>query len=517
MNPIYLKRVAAFKARHGIGLRNITPIRKRGYDAALLNRLTQDLSGLGTSTADMEIRYDIESLRNRSRMLERESDYASRFYHALVNNVLKDEVGYSLQMQCIRDDGKPDSIACDKIEEAWKEWSRPENCTVTGEESFFDVCALSLRSTARDGGILIKKVIDPEVNDFGFSLQLMEVDHIDVNYNTKLPSGNQVTMGVEKNLVGKTVAYHILPNHPGDQFNYRNSANRIRVDASGYIHYFVKHRVSQCMGVPWTTPAMLRLNHLRQYELAEIVASRNAAEKGGYFTSEYGQQFQGDGAFGAAGSTEESTFATGQDGEVSRIGTYNDSSAGSFDELPAGMKFVPYDPQHPMQQYGEFVKNTLFGVSSGMNMSYATLTGDLSNANYSSMRAGKIEEQEGFRKIQGHQIRHLCLPIFLEFIRASMLKKKINLPFSGFDRFNKPKFSGRRWPWVDPKTDVEAALMEIEGGLSTRTKHTEEQGEDLEQVFDTLKYEQELAKENGLDFSEKEAVQKPVDAKPSAT
>jgi lambda family phage portal protein len=486
----YQQRVAAFKSQHGIGRRNLGPnkVFKRGYEAGGFNRLTADMHHLNTSTADSEIRYDLVSLRNRARMQERENAYVSRYLKALTNNVIQNEVGFSLQMKATRPPEYvvQDTIANAKIEQAWKEWCKKENCTESMEDSFYDICRLTVRSTPRDGGIMFHKVIDPNVNEFGFALKPIEIDLLDVNMNEFAPNGNRITMGVEKDKRSRTVAYHLLERHPGDLLYGQQKYNRQRIPANEIIHYFVKERITQCVGVPWIAPALLRVHHLDQYEQAEIVAAREAAVKGGYFTSERGDQYSGEEETDAEGA------ATGN--------TISNFEAGQKDELPPGMTFVPYDPQHPMSQYGDFVKNSLFGICAGLDISYATLTGDLSNANYSSMRAGKIEEQESYKTIQCHMINHLCTDIFTAWLEVAITNGIVNLPMSKFRLFNKPKFTGRRWPWVDPQKDITAALMEINGGLNTRTQISEENGRDLEEIYQTLADEKALAEEHGLTF-----------------
>lgn len=486
----YQERVAQFKVQHGIGRKNLKPnkVFRRGYEGAAFNRLTADMSHLSTATGDSHIRYDILSLRERSRHLVRESDYASRYLNALTNNVIQDEVGFSLQMKATRppEFKQMDTVANTKIEQAWKEWCKKDNCTQSQEDSFYDVCAMAVRSTPPDGGLLIRKIIDPKVNDFGFALEMLEIDLLDVSMNEFAPNGNRISMGVEKDGRKRVVAYHLLTRHPGDHLFAQAKAYRVRVPANEIIHYFVKERITQSVGVPWFAPSMLRLQHLKEYELAELVAAREAAVKGGYFTSVSGGQYQG----------EEETDAEGKPTGNVR----SDFETGQKDELPPGMSFVPYDPQHPMSQYGDFVKNSLFGISAGLNISYATLTGDLSNANYSSMRAGKLEEQESYKKIQCHLINHLCIDIFKAWLAVAMTGGSVNLPMSKFAVFNKPKFTGRRWPWVDPQKDITAALMEINGGLNTRTRVSEENGRDLEEIYQTLDDEKKLAEEHGLSF-----------------
>lgn len=244
------------------------------------------------------------------------------------------------------------------------------------------------------------------------------------------------------------------------------------------------------MGVPWFAPSMVRLKHLREYEIAEMVAAREAAEKGGYWQNERGQPYAGDPEFGTGTTGTEQT------------GTLNDSEPGIKDEMPPGWTFTPYDPTHPTDAFGDFVTSALLGAAAGMGISYMTLTGDLSKANYSSLRSGQLGEQRAFRKIQKHMIRKIMFPIFSAWLEASILNGAINLPMSKFALFNKPSFRGCRWGWVDPEKDVRAATMEIDAGFSTRSKWIEERdGSDLEETFAELAYEESLAEKYDLEFA----------------
>lgn len=463
---------------------------KRSYAGGEQNRLTADWN-LTTRSPDAEVQFDIISLRNRCRQLERSNEYVSNALSVIENNVLQDRVAYSLQMKAMRppDYSVSDIIANRKIEEAWREWCKPKNCSINGDLGFYDICRLALRSKVRDGGVLIRKIIDPSANDFGFALKLIEIDYLDQNYTAALPNGNFAIMGVEKTQSGKVVAYHLLKKHPGNTLFGSSPGNRQRIPAEEIIHDFRRERIDQTIGVPWIAPSMLRLHHLGQYELAELVAAREAAIKGGYFTSDRGDSYKG-----------EKETSTDAQGNVTESATLDDYEPGQKDELPPGMSFTPYDPTHPTQQYGDFVQNALMGISAGMNISYATLTADLRGANYSSMRVGSLQERESWKKIQSDQILHVVIECFEPWLETSITAGKINLPISKFDQFNKPNFKGRRWPWVDPQNDMTATLMAIDAGVSTRTKYTEEMGDDFEEIVATLKDEKEIADDAGLKF-----------------
>ena len=510
----YTQRCEAFKRQHGIGRGNFKPqrISRRSYPAGESNRLVQDWQP-PTATGDSEIRFDIQSLRDRSRQLERADPLMKRWLSCLEKNVLKSGVGFSLQNKALNPNGKPDFLANQKVEGAFKEWSRKKNCTENGEESLYEVVRLTLRSAARDGGCLLRKIIDPNLNDFGFALRMIEIDHLDVNYNTILGNGNRIVMGVEKDTLNRTLAYHLLTKHPGDMLFGYNPRDRVRVPASEIIHYFVKERVTQCVGVPWAAPSMLRMHHLEQYIISEQIASRNGANKGGYFTSERGEAYTG-----------ENEQTTGAAGTIDTGATVAESQPGQSDELPPGMTFVPYLPTHPTNQFGDFVRDSQLGISTGLDVSYATLVGDLTRSSFSSMRTGWLDERETYKKMQSHMIEHLMLDIFETWLEVSLTTGALKLPMSKMEQFNKPNFRGRRWPWVDPQKDVTSALMEVNGGLKTRDAVIDESDSelDLEETFQQLSYENELAAKKKLVFANPNTGglvaqgEKPEDKKPKA-
>ena len=77
----------------------------------------------------------------------------------------------------------------------------------------------------------------------------------------------------------------------------------------------------------------------------------------------------------------------------------------------------------------------------------------------------------------------------------------LKLPYSQLERINKPEFLGRRWAWVDPYKDIQAANDAINNGLSTRTKELKRQGYDFDDIIDELARENQKLKEAGITFS----------------
>jgi capsid protein len=170
-------------------------IGKRSYAGAEWNRLTEDfLSPL--TTGDAELKTRLRTLRGRARELERNEPYTRRFLSRLEDNIYDHHViifnsmAGEWRMNALKKlEFQVDSNDAKVIENAYMEWKK--NPFVTGDMTLNEGGRLALRSTARDGDILVKWVVDPNINKFGFALQLFEGDIIDDYRNelTRQPSG----------------------------------------------------------------------------------------------------------------------------------------------------------------------------------------------------------------------------------------------------------------------------------------------------------------------------------------
>lgn len=458
---------------------------RRDYAAAAINKLTANW-GTTTTSADTELRKDIKKVRSRSRELERNNDYARRFGKALENNVLG-STGIGLQMKIQEPDGKNgfkyDTAANSKVENAWHRWGKKKNCTMSGLFSWSGSQRVSLRRAAFDGGFLIQTIKGKAAgNEFNFALNLIEIDHVDHDYDAKLANGNEIRMGIEFDPFGKEVAYHLLDTHPGEaMFGGRQRRRRVEASTSSgsIIHVFIPERIRQSHGVPWIQSAMTRLNMLGGYEEAEMVAARVGACKGGFFYSENGEQYEGEGK-DAAGNT------------VSEL------EPGQFEQLPQGVKFEKYDPTHPNSQFGPFIKACLRGIASGIGMAYNSLANDLEGVNYSSIRAGLLEEREEWKMIQNWFIETVIEPIFEEWLEMAIISGQVDLPMAKFEKFHAAEWKPRRWPWVDPLKDITAKVLAIKNNLDSHRATISENGGDVEDVFTDRAADIALAEEKKL-------------------
>ncbi len=348
-------------------------------------------------------------------------------------------------------------------------------------QSWRDVQRLVIRSLARDGEVVVRKVITRD----GLRLQVIEADLLDLDYTETLSGGNEVRYGVEIDpQTQSVVAYHLLTRHPGDSLpiTAQGGRTRVRIPAEEILHLYIEERAGQTRGMPWLVASMKGLRMLDGYAEAELVAARCASAKIGFFTK--------DTPDGWAGPEDD-------EGNLRM-----DAAPGTIEELPVGVKFQSWDPNHPNSAFGDFIKARLRGVASSLGLSYNTLSSDLEGVNYSSIRAGLLEEREVWKVLQRFLIEHFAEPIFEEWLRVELLRGGIPLPVGKMWKFNAPEFRGRRWAWVDPKKDIEAGILGIRAGLTSQRAVMAEAGADAFDVFTDLAADKTLAAEMGLEFPE---------------
>ena len=457
------------------GYQKTQPI-KRSYKAAAASRLLADWVK-SPASADAVLKYDLKTLRSRARDLEQNNDYVRRYLSILESNVLGPK-GVELEMRIKDQNGALDAGANSIIEQAWMQWGKARNCTVTKSQTWLDVQRLVLRSVARDGACLLVKVGGYQ-NEQGFALQILEADHLDHDYNVDLlENGNTVRFGVELDSNRQPVAYYLLEKHEGDNQALHGRQMRRRIEAADVLHVFRADRAEQTTGTPWFASSMSKLHQLDGYLEAEVVAARISSCKMGFYTQQRGDELTG----------------YEEDGTPLML----DMEPGAFERLPSGTDFKAFDPQHPVTAFDSFVKANLRGVASGMGVSYNNLAGDLESVNYSSLRQAALDERDQFMKLQGWFVDHVCLPVFEAWLETTLLNGTLGLPAQRFSKFNAPEFRPRRWSWVDPQKDINAQVTALENGLKSRRQIVREAGGSIEEVADSLAADQQLFEDKGI-------------------
>jgi lambda family phage portal protein len=462
---------------------------KRAYAGAAMGRLNSDWTALNTS-ADTEIISSLRTLRARSRELLRDNEYAKAAVRIIKNNVVGSGIG--MQAQVKTGGGKLLTKVNDSIEEAWEEWTEKDTCDPAGKLSFADMERLIMGSVPENGEVLIRKVRRP----FGkgmlpYALELIEADRLIDQWSVaRAENGNMIRMGVEQDSWGRPVAYWLYPHHPGDyQFSSFVASALIRVPADEIIHLFIPERIGQTRGVPWFHATLKRLRNMQGYEEAEIVAARAAASIVGIIESEEG--------------LVPDDLVDGEEAGAHQAPTLS-MEPGTFQQLQPGEKFTGFNPSRPNAGMDPFMRYMLRAFATGVGVSYASVSSDYSQSNYSSSRLALLDDRDLWRVLQGWLIRNLRTEVHRDWMEAAVLCGRLSFP----DYYSKPskywqvRFKPRGWSWIDPtkevtayKTAVRAGFMTTSDVISLTSEHA-----DAEDVFKERRRELDMMAELNLVF-----------------
>jgi lambda family phage portal protein len=469
-----------------ISRRQVAGLSKRAYSFAAVNRLTADWITSGLS-GNAELRGPVRRIIHRARDLAHENDYVRGFLVDVENNVIG-AAEFDLRMDVgeMQGDGvkRPDALANRLIESAWWEWVQPSTCTVNGDMDWRGVKRLALRDVPTAGAVLVRHIRGAAAgNRFGYAVQLLEIEQLDLDKHENTKDGGRIRFGIEKNATGRTVAYHVLKQHPGDDIHAGMVRRDVeRIPAADMILLQLPERISQVLSQTWMISSGKSLKMLDGYEDAELVAARAGACKGGWFKTPV------DGGPG---------YPTGRDGEQFTM----DAEPGMWEALPPGVEPVVNDPSHPNSQFGEFRKAVLRRVATSLGISYTTLGNDLEAVNFSSARVGLMDEREVWKALQLWFRVHFLEVVFREWLTMALSVGAINLPLAKFDKFNQPRFKTRRWEWLDPLKEAQAKALAVEKGFTSRRAIIDEQGGDIEVVFADLEADAKLATKHGISFA----------------
>ena len=482
--------------RHSIKHRDVKGVQWRKYDGARRGRLNADWQAYGTS-ANSEVYGSLATLRNRSRDLLRNNDYARGMIRNIVDNVVYTGINFQAQVKQLKGNKNDEGIN-NAIESAWCEWGCAEYCDVTGHSSFGEIQQLAFKSFLESGEVFLRKIRSSfGGSDIPFALEMIEADQVAEDYNSTY-LGNQIVMGVEIDRWKRPVAYWVYDYHPGDFWfgtnplgggstgerpfaPTSNSRNLRRIDASEIIHIFLKERPGQVRGVPILYSTITRLRNLGEYETSELVAARAAAAIMGLVTTP-------DADLLAEPELKEDNDADNQLPPDEKL------APGMMRYLAPGESFEGFAPNRPNSAFSGFFESQLRGSGAGVGVSYENVSNDFSKSNYSSSRLSLLQSRDRWKILQIWFISIFLRKVYADWLDMAVLGGKLD--FKDYElrpqRYLEIRWTPRGWSWVDPHKEINATIAAIKAGLTTLTAEVAKQGGDFEENVKILAREREI-------------------------
>jgi lambda family phage portal protein len=454
-----------------------TPI----YDAAGSGRrtLAWTVSNPGAVAA---LAYTQETLRAKSRDMVRRSAWAAAGIEAFVANA----IGTGIKPQSMVED----AALREAIHRLWWHWC--EEADAANLTDFYGLQALATRAMLEGGEALVRlRYRRPEDGlPVALQLQVLEPEHLPVTLNRELPNGNVIRAGIEFDRLGRRVAYHLYRSHPGDgglaPMSGVGGMDTVRVPAEEVIHLFRPLRPGQIRGEPWLARALVKLHELDQYDDAELVRKKTAAMFAGFITRL---------------SPEDNLMGEGPpDAQGAALAGLE---PGTLQILEPGEDIKFSQPADVGASYAEFMRSQFRALAAAIGITYEMLTGDLTQVNYSSIRAGLLEFRRRCEAIQHGVIVHqLCRPVWRAWMDQAVLEGALNLPGYGRRRraYQAAKWIPQGWQWVDPLKEFNALKLAIRAGLMSRSEAISAYGYDAEDVDREIAADNQRADDLGLVF-----------------
>lgn len=484
--------------------KRIAPARtsSRTYHAARASRLTSGWAA-STSSADSELLASLQSLRNRSRALVRDSSYAKRAKVIVQNNVIGSGIGMQSQVMSSRGTLRQD--VNDAIEAAWCDWARADTCHTGGSLHFSDLERAIMGQVFEAGEIFVRKHYRPfGGGDIPFALEMIEPERVADEFMSPVPPGAaapgaMVKMGVEQDRFGRPIAYWIRQRHPGEVRWIQGATDMIeRVPADQVYHLRLVDRWPQTRGEPWLHAVARKLNDMDAYSEAEIVAARAASSILYTITTPEGAQPLAQPASGVAGTPSSDSSQVPQEVAI---------EPGMTHRLQPGETLTMSAPNRPNPALDPFMRYMLREVAAGTGASYESLSRDYSQSNYSSSRLALLDDRDLWRMLQQWFIRNFRMPLHAEWMQAAVLSRTIgsvDLEEYGTDlkKFHAVLFKPRGWGWIDPTKEVAAYKEAVKAGFTTVSDVISQTGggQDIEDVLRQRERELEMMDEAGLEF-----------------
>lgn len=412
-----------------LGARQMLDAHARAYAAARSGRRNKNWSGRSTS-ANMEIGASLRELRNRSREFVRDSWVGQRILDVISGHT----VGAGIVSVPNTGSDRLDIAAKLAIEE----WIAVAD--IEGILDWFGLQALAVRTMA-EGGEAILRFHDIRIAEAGntvpFRLQGLEGDLIDTSRDGTFDSGSR--LGVVLGEWGNRRGIWLFQRDPRE-FGQSPGASSL-VPWDNLAHLYRPMRFGQVRGVPLFAAILLTGRELTDIVEATLVKMRTEASFAGFIK-------RTSGGFSPLAAKKDDAGD-----KVTRI------EPGAIVDIGDGE--INFANPSSQTAFGEVYMSTMMALAAGAGITYDQLTGDLRQANYSSLRAGKIEFRRLVEQLQWTiLVPRMIEPVMQRVLHRATLTGRLRRLHDGYRLDHiMPAVEP-----IDPKKDLEADILAVRAG-----------------------------------------------------
>ncbi|SEL86737.1 phage portal protein, lambda family [Roseovarius azorensis] len=439
--------------------RSAAPVGRRSLDAATGSRRGSGLGQFGPINPEIGAAASIT--RSRARYLAMNNPFIANG----VQNWCASLVGTGIRPAVRATDAGTRELAAGSFET----WA--DAADHAGRTDFWGLQRDVSRHLVVDGEALI--LMRDEAD--GLRLQLIPPELLDESKTATLGNGREIVSGVEFDAQGRRVAYHILPQKPSSI--YADYAPPVRVDAADVLHVMQSAAAGQVRGLSWLAPAVLSASELDQLTDALLVSAKIAAMHAAFVTDATNMG-------GAATAFPDADGLT----DISL-------EPGVVRVLPGGTD-IRFNSPEQLKDAPAFVRMNLLALAAALGLPEHMLSGDLTNANYSSLRAGLLPFRARVEQCQyGVLAPQLLRPIWRRWIATEVLAGRLDLSPDLGAEWIMPRHAQ-----VDPAKDMAAVKEALALGLMSRSQAINEMGWNADDLDREIAADRAREVELGLSF-----------------
>lgn len=321
--------------------------------------------------------------------------------------------------------------------------------------------------------------------------------------------------GVEMDIFGAPVAYHVRNAHAGDWWAGMETSTWTRVPREAswgrpvFVHGFEPKREGQTRAISTFNALLGRLRMVSKHAETELESATVNALYAAFVESALPSE-EVKGRLDPSTSTAVGDmFMYFKDNPVRLAGS-------RIPVLPPGSKITMNHAPRQTAAFGDFQSVFLASIASALGISYEQLSMDWSKTNYSSARAALNEVWRSVSRLRAVFVEQVATPIYYAVLEEAFDRGYLRLPASarpvglpaGLDDFEvfqlmPGAFTRARWlgpgrGYVDPVKEAEGASMRMSSLTSTLERECAEQGEDYEEVLAQAAIEKAAREELGL-------------------
>ncbi|WP_203077298.1 phage portal protein [Falsiroseomonas ponticola] len=437
----------------------------RGYAAAQDSRASSWAASGSSATA--EVGAAAPTVARRARDAVRNDPYAARIIDLWTGNA----VGAGITTRW------PDKAHA----EAWRRWSEGTACDAEATLDLYGIQALAMRAVVESGECFVRLLptVPTPANPVGLRLQVLEADHLDTARNGMV-AGTPTLQGITLGEAGEPIAYWLHRVHPGTSW-LLPSGGRLTsepVAATDVLHIYRKRRPGQLRDVSWLAPVLTRLRDLGDYEGALLMKAKIEACLAAVVSEEGDEALTG----AASGLLRDAQGRTVESFEPGMI-LYR-----------RGMGSVEVVNPSGGGSHAAFARRALEAAAVGAGLTYDQVSGDLTQANYSSLRAGKIEFRRLCEQVQyGMLIPMLVRPIAERFHAQGAL-----LGLWGSEMPDGVSHVPPAHEMIDPLKDTTALIAQVRAGFVPQPEAAGAFGYDFRQAVEMIREANALLDDAGL-------------------